>query len=88
MVRNMIIISSREFREKQKLYFDKVDDGQQIVIQRGHNKSYRLVPVEESDICLNEDDFYTMIESSVKQAKEGKITRIDDFNEFKKLLGL
>ena len=41
----MVIVSSREFRDKQKSYLDKVDEGVEILIRRGKNKSYRIIPV-------------------------------------------
>ena len=50
---DMIIISSREFRQNQRLYFDKVDQGEQIIVQRGKDKSYVLTPVTEDDMYFN-----------------------------------
>lgn len=41
----MLIISSREFRQNQRLYFDKADKGEQIIVQRGKDKSYALTPI-------------------------------------------
>ena len=49
----MLIISSREFRANQKTYLDQVDAGQELLIQRGKDKSYRIVPVTESDIVID-----------------------------------
>ncbi|HBL32713.1 MAG TPA: prevent-host-death protein, partial [Porphyromonadaceae bacterium] len=40
----MIIISSKEFRNKQKSYLDKVDEGLEVLIRRGKGKSYKIVP--------------------------------------------
>ena len=31
----MLIVSSREFRDNQKKYFDSVDNGEQVIVQRG-----------------------------------------------------
>jgi len=31
----MLVISSREFRQNQKLYFERVDKGEHIIVQRG-----------------------------------------------------
>ncbi|ROO15061.1 prevent-host-death protein, partial [Flavobacterium psychrophilum] len=45
----MIVISSREFRDHQKKYFDLIDTNEQVIVQRGKNKSYKLVPVLEDD---------------------------------------
>lgn len=84
----MLVISSREFRENQKKYFDSIDNGEQVIVQRGKDKAYRLVPVTEKDTCMSEDEFYEKINKSIKQAKEGKVTRIDNVEDFKKLLGI
>ena len=45
----MVVVSSREFRNNQARYFDLVDNKDQILIQRGRNKAYRLIPVTEDD---------------------------------------
>ena len=51
--KNMIVISSREFRQNQKDYFERVDKGERIVVQRGKDKSYLLTPVTEDDLHFN-----------------------------------
>jgi len=38
----MIVISSREFKQNQKSYFEKIDKGEQIIVQRGADKPYAL----------------------------------------------
>lgn len=68
----MLIISSREFRAKQKSYFDKVDAGQEILIQRGKNKSYKIVPVTDEDALMSEEEFLKKLDHSIQQIKEGK----------------
>ncbi|MEG2675029.1 MAG: prevent-host-death protein [Muribaculaceae bacterium] len=84
----MLVISSREFRDNQKKYFDKIDAGEQVVVQRGKNVSYRITPVTKDDTLMTEEEFYAMIECSAQQAREGKVTRIDSIDGFKLLLGL
>lgn len=84
----MLVISSREFRENQKKYFDSVDNGEQVIVQRGKDKAYRLVPITEDDTCMSESEFYEKINRGIQQAKEGKVTRIDNIEDFKKLLGV
>lgn len=84
----MLVISSREFRDNQKKYFDKVDAGEQVVVQRGKNVSYEIVPITKDDIIMSKQEFYEMIEYSVQQAREGKVTRIDSYEEFDRLLSL
>jgi len=45
----MLVVSSREFRDNQARYFDLADNRDQILIQRGKNKAYRLIPVTKDD---------------------------------------
>ena len=47
----MKIISSREFRDNQKKYFDLVDKNEQIVVKR-KNRAYKLVPVSDGDMLM------------------------------------
>ena len=45
----MVVVSSREFRNHQARYLNLVDNRYQVLIQRGRNRSYRLIPVAEDD---------------------------------------
>ncbi|MCK4922532.1 MAG: type II toxin-antitoxin system Phd/YefM family antitoxin [Bacteroidales bacterium] len=51
----MMIISSREFRDNQKKYFDLVDQNKQVIVQRGKDKAYILAPIGDID-CLSVND--------------------------------
>jgi antitoxin (DNA-binding transcriptional repressor) of toxin-antitoxin stability system len=51
----MLIISSREFRDNQASYLDRVDNGEEILLQRGKNKSYKIIPVSEVDTLINKE---------------------------------
>ena len=75
----MLVVSSREFRENQKSYLDKVDEGVEILIQRGKDKSYKIVPITEEDTVISkeyilspDEDFFTAIsvDEFTKGAKE------------------
>ena len=82
----MIIISSREFRERQKSYFDKVDEGIDILIQRGKNKSYRIMAVSEDDTLMSKEAFFEKLDRSAGEAQEGKIRRVTGKEELKRYL--
>ena len=84
----MLVVSSREFRENQKKYFDSVDSGEQVIVQRGKDRSYKLVPVTNSDVCMTEEEFYEKIDRSIQQAKDGKVLRVSSNDDIKNLLGL
>ena len=48
----MKIITSREFRNNQKKYFEMVDNNEQVVVKR-KNRAYKLVPVTEDDMLVD-----------------------------------
>jgi PHD/YefM family antitoxin component YafN of YafNO toxin-antitoxin module len=73
--RIMLIVSSREFRDKQKSYLDKVDEGLEILIQRGKNRSYKIVPVTDDDTLMNKEELDAIIERGLKNIREGKTKR-------------
>lgn len=54
----MLVISSREFREKQKHYLDRIDAGEEILLQRGKSKTYKISPVTEDDIVVDLSPYY------------------------------
>ena len=83
----MLVISSREFRQNQRMYFDKVDEGEQVIVQRGKNKSYVLTPVKEDDMYFNEEMF-KQVKESLLQARKGEFTEISSSEGIKDLLGL
>ena len=83
----MLIISSREFRQNQKLYFEKADQGEQIIVQRGKDKSYILTPVSEDDLYFNAA-MVKRIRQSIKDAEKGNVKRITSSKQINDLLGL
>ena len=83
----MLIISSREFRQNQKFYFEKVDKGEHIIVQRGKDKSYALTLVTEDDMYFNAD-MIKRIKQSVLEVKNGETKTISTSEDIKKLLGL
>ena len=83
----MLIISSREFRQNQKEYFEKADQGEQIIVQRGKKKSYALTPVGEDDLYFN-SAMLQRIKESVAQIESGETKRISSPEELDDLLGL
>ncbi len=83
----MLVISSREFRQHQKKYFDKVDQGEQIIVQRGKDKSYALTPVLEDDVYFTET-MIAKLQQSLNQAKDGKTKTFESNKELKIFLDL
>ena len=83
----MLVISSREFRQNQKLYFEKVDNGEHVIVQRGKDKSYALTPITEDDMYFN-SEMLKQIKQSVLEAQNGETISISTSEEIKELLGL
>jgi hypothetical protein len=47
----MKIVTSRQFRDNQKKYFDMVDNKEQVIVKR-KNRAYKLVPVSDDDMLI------------------------------------
>ena len=86
-LRDMLVISSREFRQNQRLYFERADKGEQIIVQRGKDKSYALTPINEDDVYFNAE-MVKKIKLSMEQAKNGEVKTITSTEEINDLLGL
>jgi len=80
----MLIISSREFREKQKKYLDLVDKKEQVIVQRGKNKAYVLVPVTDIDRFFADPKVRKRLIHSIAQAEREEVTPLakEDINKF------
>lgn len=83
----MLVISNREFRENQKSYFERVDKGEQVIIQRGKDRAYALTPINDDDIYFNAE-MIEKIKLSIEQAKSGEVKRVTTTEEINDLLGL
>lgn len=83
----MLIISSREFRQHQKEYFDRVDKGEHIIVQRGKDKSYALTPVTENDMFFNAE-MIKKLKQSILEVKNGELKKVSNAKEISDLLGL
>ncbi|MDR0575343.1 MAG: hypothetical protein LBG96_15215 [Tannerella sp.] len=78
----VIEISSREFREKQKAYFDLADNGAQIILKRGRKQAY----IPDNDLELSPEP-RERIKKGLEEIKTGKTTRYT-MDELQQRLGL
>lgn len=76
----MRIISSREFNDNQKLYFDLADQNEQIIVQRGKDKAYMLIPITESDRLSTNPALINKTKDAERAIREGKTTKINDID--------
>lgn len=83
----MLVISSREFREHQKEYFERVDKGEHIIVQRGKDKAYALTPVTDNDMYFNAE-MIQKLKQSVMEVQKGEVKSVSNAKEIVDLLGL
>jgi antitoxin (DNA-binding transcriptional repressor) of toxin-antitoxin stability system len=80
----MLVVSPKEFREKQSNYLNKADEGIEILIQRGKNKSYKIVAVaddNDDDALMSKEAFFAKIDRALEEARQGKVTRVKSKEE-------
>jgi hypothetical protein len=80
----IIQTTSRQFRDKQKDFFDLVDKGEKVLIRRGKKQAYLLTPVDDEDIYFT-PAMLDKINESIKQVQEGKVTKVateEELNQF------
>ena len=82
----LIEITSQEFLEKQKIYFDLADKGAKIILKRDRRKSYILTPLNEENIELS-SQMLLRIEKGLQEIEEGKTKRYT-MAELQKRMGL
>jgi hypothetical protein len=81
----IIQTTSRQFRDKQKDFFDLADKGEKVVIRRGKKQAYLLTPVNEEDLYFT-PAMLDKINRSVKQLQEGMVIRIETEKELDQFL--
>lgn len=67
----MIVVSSKEFRDNQAQYFNCVDNGEQVIVQRGRNKSYSINQVTDNDLYFT-PKMLAKIERALAQSERGE----------------
>ncbi len=83
----MMIISSREFRDHQKKYFDLVDQNKQIIVQRGKDQAYIIVPLNDADrLSVNDELIQTVQEAEAEYVKQKTIKIKDPNNIWESIL--
>ena len=81
----IIQTTSRQFRDKQKDYFELADKGEKVIIRRGKKQAYLLTPIDDDDIYFT-PAMLEKINKSIKQVKEGKVIKIETEEELTQFL--
>ena len=68
----MLVISTREFRDRQKSYLDQVDNGTEILIRRAKERAYKIIPVTKDDTLMSKEEYYAMLDRGLQNFREGK----------------
>lgn len=72
----MEIVSTRDFRSNQGMYLDMAKAGKDIVIKSRNHGSFRIVPVNVSNIASDDDELTGRICQGLREVKmirEGKL---------------
>ena len=51
----MLVVSTSEFRQNQRSYLDQIDNGMELLLQRGHNRCYKISPITEDDTIVDKE---------------------------------
>ena len=85
----MLVISSREFRDHQKKYFELVDNNEQIIVQRAKNRACAVVPITETDRYFSNPLLIERLQKSIEQADRKEYALVlKSAEEIDKFLGL
>ena len=82
----MVVVSSREFRANQSKYFDLALVNDVVITSRTHG-SYRLVPIKENDMLLNEETLNAKIRQGIADYESGKVYRMKEGESSEDFLG-
>ena len=73
----MVVVSSREFRANQRKYFDLALTNDVVITSRTHG-SYRLVPVKESDMLIDQNTLEAKIKRGIEEYEQGKFHKMEE----------
>jgi antitoxin (DNA-binding transcriptional repressor) of toxin-antitoxin stability system len=68
----MLVVSTREFRQKQVEYLKMVNNGVDVVLKSRDAGSFKLTPVVDDDTLMSKEELDAVIERGLQDIKEGK----------------
>ncbi len=68
----MLVISLRDFREKQSFFLEKVMNGENILLRNRKNQCFKLVPVTDDEMLVSKEEYYSLLDKSLEQIKNGE----------------
>lgn len=62
----MVIVTSRDFRANQSMYFE-IAKNQDVIVTCRNKGSFRIVPVKEDDTLISKEELYAKIEKGIAE---------------------
>ena len=81
----MVIVSSREFRANQRKYFDLALTNDVVITSRAHG-SYRLVPIKDNDVLIDQAVLDAKIRRGIEEYEQGKVHRKEEWESMENFL--
>jgi prevent-host-death family protein len=71
----MLVISTREFREKQSEYLGRAANGEDVILKSRAIGSFKIVPVSDTDTVMSKEELDAIIEQGLQNIRNGKTKR-------------
>ena len=79
----MTTLTMTDFRSNMASSFDRVDAGEFVFINRGKQKTYAIIPVEDDDLAIT-PELAAKIEKARQEFREGKGISLNSRDEMEK----
>ena len=79
----MTTLTMTDFRSNMASSFDRVDAGEFVFINRGRQKTYAIIPVENDDLAIT-PELAAKIEKARQEFREGKGISLNSRDEMEK----
>lgn len=79
----MTTLTMSDFRSNMASSFDRVDAGEFVFINRGRQKTYAIIPVENDDLAIT-PELAAKIEKARQEFREGKGISLNSRDEMEK----
>ena len=73
----MVVVSSREFRANQRKYFSLARTNDVVITSRTFG-NYRLIPLKEEDMLIDEENLDAKIKKGIADYEAGKVYRMKE----------
>ncbi len=79
----MTTLTMSDFRSNMASSFDRVDAGEFVFINRGSQKTYAIIPVDDDDLAIT-PELAAKIEKARQEYREGKGISLNSREEMQK----